>query len=155
MTLKQLRRTALYKKLHYDPQNRPASAGKQGARFGNKSYLNKAKLCKYLNNPSKYVEDLNKKYKTSKRAGPRVRKTRAGDCIPKKRVPGPWQFNDQQIKSFSTCFQKVVKGYDSFLGKKCPYIMGLHAAPILDDESFHFHVELIQMFLLVNQLIDS
>ena len=61
--------------------------------------------------------------------------------MPKKRVAGPWQFNDQQIKSFSTCFQKVVKGYDSFLNKKCPYIMGLHAAPKLDDESFHFHVE--------------
>jgi len=61
--------------------------------------------------------------------------------IPKKRVAGPWQFNDQQIKSFSTCFQKVVKGYDAFLNKKCPYIMGLHAAPKLKDKSFHFHVE--------------
>ena len=61
--------------------------------------------------------------------------------MPKKRVAGPWQFNDQQIKSFSTCYQKVVKGYDSFLRKKCPYIMGLHAAPKLDDETFHFHVE--------------
>ena len=39
------------------------------------------------------------------------------------------------------CFQKVVKGYDSFLNKKCPYIMGLHAAPKLDDKLFHFHVE--------------
>ena len=61
--------------------------------------------------------------------------------MPKKKVAGPWQFNDKQIKSFSACFQKVVKGYDSFLNKKCPYIMGLHAAPKLDDKSFHFHVE--------------
>ena len=61
--------------------------------------------------------------------------------MPKKRVAGPWEFNDQQIKSFSICFQKVVKGYDSFLNKKCPYIMGLHAAPKLDDKLFHFHVE--------------
>ena len=35
--------------------------------------------------------------------------------MPKKRVAGPWEFNDQQIKSFSACLQKVVKGYDSFL----------------------------------------
>ena len=35
----------------------------------------------------------------------------------------------------------VLKGYDNFLGRKCPYIMGLHAAPKLNDESFHFHVE--------------
>ena len=61
--------------------------------------------------------------------------------MPKKRVAGPWQFNNEQLESFSTCFQKVVKGYDSFLKKKCPYIMGLHAAPDLEDESFHFHVE--------------
>ena len=61
--------------------------------------------------------------------------------MPKKRVAGPWQFDNQQIKSFSNCFQKVIKGYDSLLNKKCPYIMGLHAAPKLDDDLFHFHVE--------------
>jgi len=61
--------------------------------------------------------------------------------MPKKKKAGPWEFNDDEILSFSTCLQKVVKGYDSFLGKKCPYIMGLHAAPTLKDESFHFHVE--------------
>ena len=39
------------------------------------------------------------------------------------------------------CLQKVIQGYDSFLGKKCPYIMGLHAAPNFEDDKFHFHVE--------------
>ena len=61
--------------------------------------------------------------------------------MPKKRVAGPWEFNEEEIHSFSNCLQKVVKGYDSFLNKKCPYIMGLHAAPKLDDKQFHFHVE--------------
>ena len=61
--------------------------------------------------------------------------------MPKKQKAGPWQFNEQEINSFSTCIKNVVKGYDSFLNKKCPYIMGLHAAPKLDDEFFHFHVE--------------
>ncbi len=61
--------------------------------------------------------------------------------IPKTKVAGPWQFNEDQIRSFSICLQKVVKGYDSFLNKKCPYIMGLHAAPNLEDDKFHFHVE--------------
>ena len=45
------------------------------------------------------------------------------------------------LKSFATCLQKIVKGYDSFLNKKCPYIMGLHAAPKINDKTFHFHVE--------------
>ncbi len=61
--------------------------------------------------------------------------------IPKRRVGGPWEFNSEELASFSTCLQKVVKGYDSFLKKRCPYIMGLHASPTLDDKSFHFHIE--------------
>ncbi len=61
--------------------------------------------------------------------------------IPKKKLAGPWQFNEQQLESFSLCLQKVVKGYDSFLNKKCPYIMGLHSAPTINDDTFHFHVE--------------
>jgi len=61
--------------------------------------------------------------------------------MPKKKKAGPWEFNDGEILSFSTCLKKVVEGYDSFLGKKCPYIMGLHAAPTLKDDIFHFHVE--------------
>tara|TARA_B110000008_G_scaffold246031_1_gene256656 strand:- start:457 stop:1497 length:1041 start_codon:yes stop_codon:yes gene_type:complete len=61
--------------------------------------------------------------------------------MPKKQKSGPWNFNKNEIISFSNCLQKVVKGYDSFLGKKCPYVMGLKAAPKLDDKKFHFHVE--------------
>ena len=61
--------------------------------------------------------------------------------MPKKRIAGPWNFNENEINSFSNCLQKVIKGYDSFLQKKCPYIMGMHAAPTLEDDTFHFHVE--------------
>ena len=61
--------------------------------------------------------------------------------IPKNQIEGPWKFNDNQIEDFSKCIQKVVKGYDTFLNKKCPYIMGLHASPELNDSNFHFHVE--------------
>ena len=61
--------------------------------------------------------------------------------MPKKQRAGPWEFNTQEMHSFSTCLQKVIKGYDSFLGKKCPYIMGLHAAPTIKHDSFHFHIE--------------
>ena len=61
--------------------------------------------------------------------------------IPKRKVPGPWKFTEQEYTSFAQAFQKVVRGYDNFLGRKCPYIMGLHAAPKLDDENFHFHME--------------
>ena len=61
--------------------------------------------------------------------------------MPKRKIAGPWELNSDEIESFSKCLQKVVKGYDSFLMKKCPYIMGLHAAPAIQDDSFHFHIE--------------
>ena len=66
--------------------------------------------------------------------------------MPKKQRAGPWKFDQNEIISFANCLQKVVKGYDSFLGKKCPYIMGLHASPNLEDETFHFHVEFYPPF---------
>jgi len=114
MTLKQLRQTALYKKLYYDPKGRPASSGKQGSRFGNKSYLNKAQLCKYLSNPKQYEADLDKAYKISNRSGPRVRRTRAGDCIPKTRVPtnskcnanGEFKFAGETSSGIKCCYKK-------------------------------------------------
>ncbi len=61
--------------------------------------------------------------------------------IPKRQIPGPWMFNEKEYRSFSIALQKVVKGYDKFLGRRCPYLMGLHAAPKIDDEKFHFHIE--------------
>ena len=61
--------------------------------------------------------------------------------MPKKKIPGPWAFNESEIYSFANSIKKIVGGYDSFLNKKCPYIMGLHAAPSLEDNNFHFHVE--------------
>ncbi len=61
--------------------------------------------------------------------------------IPKRQIPGPWKFKNEEKKSFSYALQKVVKGYDNFLGRKCPYIMGMHAAPKIDDQDFHFHLE--------------
>ncbi|MBI66088.1 MAG: galactose-1-phosphate uridylyltransferase [Candidatus Marinimicrobia bacterium] len=60
---------------------------------------------------------------------------------PKRQLPGPWAFNDEEKESFAIAMQKVVKAYDSFMGKKCPYIMGLHAAPQINDSNFHFHIE--------------
>ncbi|MDC0161811.1 galactose-1-phosphate uridylyltransferase [bacterium] len=61
--------------------------------------------------------------------------------MPKRQLAGPWQFTIKEHNSFAKALQKVVRGYDNFLERKCPYIMGLHAAPNLDDKKFHFHME--------------
>ena len=61
--------------------------------------------------------------------------------IPKKQIPGPWKLNDIEIHAFAKTIKKVVKCYDKFLKKRCPYIMGIHSSPKLHDKHFHFHVE--------------
>ncbi len=61
--------------------------------------------------------------------------------VPKNQIEGPWKFTESQIEDFSKCIQKLVKGYDTFLNKRCPYIMGLHASPEINDSNFHFHAE--------------
>ena len=61
--------------------------------------------------------------------------------LSKRQIEGPWKFTDQEIEDFAKCIKKVVGGYDAFLGKKCPYVMGLHASPTIDDNNFHFHIE--------------
>ena len=74
--------------------------------------------------------------------------------IPKRKLAGPWEYTNEEYKSFAVALQKVVKGYDNFLGRRCPYIMGLHAAPSLDDNNFfpksfhfflHFFLKLLQV----------
>ena len=46
-----------------------------------------------------------------------------------------------RLKIFQNVFRKLLKDTIPFLNKKCPYIMGLHASPELNDNNFHFHVE--------------
>ena len=61
--------------------------------------------------------------------------------MPKRQVPGPWDFSKDEIEALAISLKKVIKGYDLFLNKRCPYIMGLHSSPKLIDDKFHFHIE--------------
>ncbi len=60
---------------------------------------------------------------------------------PKRQVPGPWALTESEIVSLAYSIKKVIRGYDKFLGKRCPYVMGLHSAPKLKDKNYHFHIE--------------
>tara|TARA_Y100001970_G_scaffold242889_2_gene307704 strand:- start:9200 stop:10249 length:1050 start_codon:yes stop_codon:yes gene_type:complete len=95
----------------------------------------------------KFMQDLEKKYYVYQddyviaAVPPFARYAYEVWIIPKRQIPGPWQFTNQEYVCFAKALQKVVKGYDNFMGRRCPYIMGLHAAPNLKDENFHFHME--------------
>ena len=95
----------------------------------------------------KLIKFLEKKYWVSKNKDiiafvpPFARYSYEVWIMPRKKIAGPWLFNNRQKKSLAACLKKVVRGYDTFLQKKCPYVMGLHAAPNLKDKNFHFHIE--------------
>ncbi|MBI29290.1 MAG: Galactose-1-phosphate uridylyltransferase [Alphaproteobacteria bacterium MarineAlpha5_Bin11] len=108
---------------------------------------NEEKIFNKKNYLGEIMQELDKKYWVYKNddmiaaVPPFARYSYEVWIIPRKKVAGPWNFNDKQIKSYARSLKKVVKGYDLFLGKKCPYIMGLHAAPQLNNNKFHFHTE--------------
>ena len=77
MTLKQIRSSIEYKSL--TPLGKKNTSGSY--RYGNKSYLRKAELCKVLDNPSSYHSKVKVAKKAKKNLGPRKRKTRKGDCL--------------------------------------------------------------------------
>lgn len=59
---------------------------------------------------------------------------------PKRKVPGPWDFTEQEVCEFAAIFKEVVARYDALFNRPFPYIMVFHAAP-KDERTFHFHVE--------------
>lgn len=76
MTIKEIRNTKEYASL--TPLGQKNVTGKY--RFGNKSYLNKEKLCQALDNPVAYQKKIKELKKKSVNAGPRKRSTREGNC---------------------------------------------------------------------------
>ncbi|MEM1396895.1 MAG: galactose-1-phosphate uridylyltransferase [Pseudomonadota bacterium] len=57
---------------------------------------------------------------------------------PKKKSPGPWTFSTAEIDSFAFLLGDIVRRYDAYFGRPCPYMLTLHASPKSDTEDFHF-----------------
>ncbi len=60
---------------------------------------------------------------------------------PRRRVPGPWEFTELEIKAFARLLGEAVARYDRLFDRPFPYVMVLHAAPKGEEGTFHFHVE--------------
>ncbi len=60
---------------------------------------------------------------------------------PRRHLPGPWAFSDQEVREFARALGAIVAGYDRLFDQPLPYVMALHAAPKGAEEAFHFHVE--------------
>ena len=76
MPIREIRQTREYKLL--TPLGKKNTSGHY--KHGNKSYLNKEKLCRALDDPSAYQNKITSLKSRKINAGPRKRETRTGDC---------------------------------------------------------------------------
>lgn len=60
---------------------------------------------------------------------------------PRRHIPGPWAFDNQEIQDFAQALGEVVSRYDRLFHRPFPYVMAMHAAPKGEEKTFHFHVE--------------
>lgn len=55
-----------------------------------------------------------------------------------RKVAGPWDFTQEEKRSYAVMMQKVVNLYDKFFGRICPYYYVMHASPVGEEEIFEF-----------------
>jgi hypothetical protein len=82
MPIREIRQTKEYKLL--TPLGTKNTSGHY--KHGNKSYLNKEKLCRALDDPSAYQNKISSLKDRKVNAGPRKRVTRTGDCPAKREL---------------------------------------------------------------------
>lgn len=54
------------------------------------------------------------------------------------RAPGPWAFNEEQLDAFAFLIGDICRRYDEFFEGPAAYMLGLHAAPVDADKTYHF-----------------
>ncbi|GGY37816.1 galactose-1-phosphate uridylyltransferase [Parvularcula lutaonensis] len=57
---------------------------------------------------------------------------------PRRRVPGPWDFSEEESDGFAHLLGEVTRRYDRFFGRDTAYMLTLHAAPKGCEQTFHF-----------------
>ncbi len=54
------------------------------------------------------------------------------------RLAGPWDMNEQQLDGFAHLLGDMTRRYDAYFGRDTAYMLSLHAAPLGEEENFHF-----------------
>ncbi len=61
---------------------------------------------------------------------------------PRQFHPGPWTFDDAQVRSFAEVLGQAVARLDKLFDRPMPYILALYAAPKGEEATFAFHAQL-------------
>lgn len=60
---------------------------------------------------------------------------------PRRRLPGPWAYTDNELSSFAHLLSDLYRRFDALAGGVFPFMMIFHAAPAGEEDTYHFHVE--------------
>ena len=109
MTVKQIRQTSEYKGL--TPLGKQNKSGSY--RYGHKSTMRKAELCRVLNDPQMYHSQMAELKSQKKNAGPRKRASRKGSClVARRKTPCDdrvYKFEGVTTTGEKCCFKKAMK----------------------------------------------
>ena len=61
--------------------------------------------------------------------------------VPRRFVPGPWDYSAAERRSFAWMLGDVIERYDALVDGLLPFMMVFHAAPKGDEDTYHFHAE--------------
>ena len=109
MTMKQIKKSPEYKGL--TPLGKQNKSGSY--RYGHKSTMRKAELCRVLNDPQTYHSQMAELKSQKKNAGPRKRASRKGAClVAKRKIPcndTTYKFEGVTMTGEKCCYKKAMK----------------------------------------------
>ncbi|MEM0928981.1 MAG: galactose-1-phosphate uridylyltransferase [Pseudomonadota bacterium] len=58
--------------------------------------------------------------------------------MPRRRVPGPWAMNEDELDGFAALLGDLTRRYDALFERETAYMLTLHAAPKGHQDTYHF-----------------
>ena len=58
--------------------------------------------------------------------------------VPRERMAGPWEFDEEQLDGFAMLLGDITRRYDKYFQRPTAYMLSLQAAPVGTEDSYHF-----------------
>ncbi|MEM7741432.1 MAG: galactose-1-phosphate uridylyltransferase [Pseudomonadota bacterium] len=72
--------------------------------------------------------------------------------VPRRRVAGPWEMNDEELDGFAALLGDMTRRYDAFFERDTAYMLTLHAAPTGHHDTYHFTAQFYPILRAPNRV---
>ncbi|MEO1043510.1 MAG: galactose-1-phosphate uridylyltransferase [Pseudomonadota bacterium] len=72
--------------------------------------------------------------------------------VPRRRVAGPWDMNEEELDGFAALLGEMTRRYDAFFERDTAYMLTLHAAPVGHHDTYHFTVQFYPILRAPNRV---